>query len=72
MQGYRGKWLRGPLIWALARRVGHESNLEQFLGTTELPSKYALVEGFDHILLAERRRGNCSTWEKKSKGEQRK
>ena len=37
MWGSPGKWLRGSSVRAIARRVGHEPDLESFLDTTNLP-----------------------------------
>ena len=50
------RWLRGPSIRAIARRLGHELDLESFLDTADLPlseNGNDNNDGFDDELLAE-------------------
>ncbi len=53
MWGSPGRWLRGSTIRAMARRIGHEVDLESFLGTTDLPLDDNAPEQWDDDLVSD-------------------
>lgn len=53
MWGSPGKWLRASTLKSLARRVGHEPDLESFLDTADLPLEAGQDDSDDNGLVAD-------------------